>query len=60
MNVLPRQSELLDQRLAAAGVPHMLVLLPWAAHGFDAVSLDTPGGQITTYAVGQFLSAVTR
>jgi acetyl esterase/lipase len=60
MCVLTRQSELLDQRLAAAGVPHLLVRLPWAAHAFDFVSLDTPGGQIATYAVGRFLSAVTR
>jgi len=60
MNVHPRQAELLDQRLAAARVPHVLVMLPWAAHAFDFVSLDTPGGQVATYSVGQFLAAVTR
>jgi acetyl esterase/lipase len=60
VNVFPRQGELLAEKLAAAGVPHALVSLPWAAHGFDLVSFNSPGGQITTYAVEWFLSAVTR
>jgi acetyl esterase len=34
--VPPEQSELLAQRLESAGVPHRLVELPGARHGFDA------------------------
>jgi acetyl esterase/lipase len=60
VNVFHRQAELLAERLAAAGVPHALVSLPWAAHAFDLVGFDTPGGQIATYAVEWFVDAVTR
>jgi len=60
VNVLHRQAERLDDRLSAAGVPHALVSLPWAAHGFDLVGFNTPGGQLTTYAVDRFVAAVTR
>jgi len=60
INVFKRQGELLDEKLAAAGVPHALVSLPWAAHGFDLVDFDSPGGQIETYAVDWFLLTVTR
>ena len=38
---------------------HALVSLPWAAHGFDLVGFNTPGGQVTTYAVDRFVDAVT-
>jgi len=54
------QSQLLAEKLAAAGVPHAIVLLPWATHGFDYLNFNSPGGQITAYAVAWFLSAVTR
>ena len=60
INVFHRQAELLDERLGAAGVPHALVSLPWAAHAFDFVGFNTPGGQVTTYAVDRFVAAVTR
>ena len=60
VNVFHRQAELLDERLTAAGVPHALVSMPWAAHGFDLVGFNTPGGQVTTYAVDRFVDAVTR
>jgi len=60
INVFHRQSALLAEKLAAAGVPQALISLPWAAHGFDLVGFNTPGGQITTYAVDWFLAAVTR
>ena len=60
INVFKRQSELLNEKLAGAGVPHALVSLPWAAHAFDLVNFDSPGGQVTTYSVDWFLSAVTR
>jgi acetyl esterase/lipase len=54
------QSELMHEKLAAAGVPHLLVSLPWATHGFDYLNLGGPGGQITTYSVEYFLAAVTQ
>jgi acetyl esterase/lipase len=60
VNVFHRQAELLDDRLSAAGVPHALVSLPWAAHAFDFVGFNTPGGQVATYAVERFVDAVTR
>ena len=49
----------LDKRLAEAGVPHVLLELPWATHGFDG-SLWGPGGQVSTWAIERFLGAVTR
>lgn len=54
------QSEQLAQKLAALGRSHALLVVPWASHGFDTVNFDGPGSQITTYAVAQFLDAVTR
>jgi acetyl esterase/lipase len=60
INVFKAQSELLNEKLAAAGVPHALVSLPWAAHAFDFPNFDCPGSQIETYAVDWFLSSVTR
>jgi acetyl esterase/lipase len=60
INVFQEQSELLDERLADAGVPHALVMLPWAAHAFDLANFQSPGGQIETYAVAWFLAAVTQ
>ena len=38
INVFPEQAELLDRNLAAAGVPHALVSLPWAGHAFDLLN----------------------
>jgi len=35
-------------------VPHSLVELPWATHGFD-YNPDGPGGQIADYAIRRFL-----
>ena len=60
MLVFPEQAELLDRNLAAAGVPHALVSLPWAGHAFDLVHFDTPGAQIGRYAIVRFLESVTR
>jgi len=60
INVFPEQAELLDRKLAAAGVPHALVSLPWAGHAFDFVHFDTPGAQIGRYATVRFLASVTR
>ncbi|HEX8521911.1 MAG TPA: alpha/beta hydrolase [Tepidisphaeraceae bacterium] len=60
INVFPEQAKLLDRSLAAAGVPHALVSLPWAGHAFDFVNFNTPGAQIGRYAIMRFLASVTR
>ncbi|AUX42370.1 alpha/beta hydrolase [Sorangium cellulosum] len=54
--VFAEQSRRLERRLAEAGVPHLLLELPWATHGCDANPAG-PGGQITTWAVERFLAA---
>ncbi len=48
----------LQKQLAAFRIPHYLLTLPWATHGFD-YTLTGPGGQLSTYCVDQFLEAVT-
>ena len=53
------QSQRLAARLEAVGVPHFFLDLPWATHGFD-FNPHGPGGQLSGYAVGRFLAAVTR
>ena len=35
-------------------VPHYLLTLPWATHGFD-YTLNGPGGQMSTYTIDRFL-----
>src|SRR5436190_11097369 len=60
INVFPEQAQMLDAKLAAAGVPHALVSLPWAGHAFDFVNFNTPGAQIGRYATARFLASVTR
>jgi acetyl esterase/lipase len=60
INVFLEQAQMLDQKLAAAGVPHALVTLPWAGHGFDLAHFETPGAQIERYAILRFLASVTR
>jgi acetyl esterase/lipase len=54
-----RHSVRLDARLAEVGVPHVFVSLPWATHAFE-YNLRGPGGQLTTFALGWFLAAVTK
>jgi acetyl esterase/lipase len=54
-----RQSKRLARRLLAAKVPHFVLDLPWATHGFD-YNPHGPDGQLAAYAVRQFLAAVTR
>ncbi len=51
------QSERLAARLQGVSVPHLLVRLPWATHGFDH-NIRGPGGQLSTCAVEAFLAAV--
>jgi acetyl esterase/lipase len=50
-------SKRLDTRLRQYSVPHYLLSLPWATHGFD-YHLNGPGGQLSTYAVLRFLQSV--
>jgi acetyl esterase/lipase len=57
--VWDRHSVRLDARLAEQGVPRVFVHLPWATHAFE-YNLNGPGGQLTRYALGWFLAAVTR
>lgn len=60
INVFLEQAQMLDRKLAVAGVPHALVSLPWAGHGFDLAHFETPGAQIERYATLRFLASVTR
>lgn len=55
--VYHRQSERLAEALQLAGVPHLLLSLPWANHGCDA-NLAGPSGQLSTYAIERFLASV--
>jgi acetyl esterase/lipase len=52
-------SRRLNLKLQEKGVPHYLLTLPWATHGFD-YNINGPGGQLSTYAVSYFLNSVTR
>lgn len=52
------QSRRFAQRLQSLKVPHHLIEMPWAVHGFDW-PYDGPGGQITRMATEYFLQAVT-
>jgi acetyl esterase/lipase len=53
------ESERLDSQLAAAGVPHLLLRIPWATHGCE-YSLNGPSGQLAVYSAERFLAAVTK
>jgi acetyl esterase/lipase len=55
--VWPINSQLVAERLEAAGRPYVLLDLPWATHGCD-FNFTGPCGQISTYAVERFLAAV--
>jgi acetyl esterase/lipase len=54
-----KQSMRLDSALAARGVPHVFIEMPWATHGCDWV-FNGPCGQISTYAIERFLASVLR
>jgi len=54
-----RHSERLAESLAQNQVPHFLLHLPWATHGAD-FNFSGPFGQISTYAIEQFLSVILR
>lgn len=49
----------LSTKLEEEHVKHYWLRLPWATHGFD-FNLYGPGGQLSTYAVRNFLSSVTK
>ncbi len=49
----------LEEKLEQAGVKHYLLSMPWATHGCD-YTLNGPGGQLSTYAVEQFVQMVTQ
>lgn len=52
--VWPVHEYRLSEKLAAAGVPHYFLNMPWATHGCD-YNFSGPCGQISTYAVERFL-----
>lgn len=52
-------SEALVHRLSSAQVPHALLRVPWARHGFDAV-INGPGAQLTQYHLDRFLAWALR
>jgi acetyl esterase/lipase len=54
-----KQSERLASRLQEAGVPHVLVSLPWATHALE-FNPGGPSGQLTLFAVKWYLAAVCR
>ncbi len=58
-HVAPFHAESLSAQLGDMDVPHMLLQMPWATHGCDYL-FSGPCGQISTYAVEQFLGAVLR
>jgi len=49
----------LQKKLKELRIPHYLLSLPWATHGFD-YTLNGPGGQLSTYCVEEFLEKLTR
>jgi len=51
-----RQSERLAARLTSAGVPNLLLSLPWATHALE-FNLSGPSGQLTRFAIGWLLAA---
>ncbi len=54
-----KESEILDSVLQRAGVPHLLLGLPWATHGCE-YSLNGPSGQLAVYAGERFMYSVTQ
>ncbi|MBC7914234.1 MAG: alpha/beta hydrolase [Pyrinomonadaceae bacterium] len=52
-------SRRLRKKLAENGIPNYFLSLPWATHGFD-FNINGPGGQLSTFAVKQFLKQVTK
>jgi len=57
--VWPLHEYRLSRKLAAAGVPHYFLNMPWATHGCD-YNFNGPCGQLSTYAVERFVSFAMR
>lgn len=57
--VWPVHSQMLAERLAEAGIPHLYLSLGWATHVCE-VNLTGPSGQLSVYAIERFLAAVLR
>lgn len=57
--VSPVQSKRLSHHLGQQGVPHVYLRFPWATHGCDA-NFNGPCGQISTFAIERFLTAVMK
>jgi acetyl esterase/lipase len=55
--VSPRHGDKLSLKLEAMNIPHFLLHLPWATHGFD-FTLNGPAGQLSTWTVKRFLEAI--
>ncbi len=57
----PLVSHIHTERLSnkLTGINHNELYLPWATHGFDW-TLNGPGGQLSTFAVMQFLQGVVQ
>jgi acetyl esterase/lipase len=58
-HVSPEESVRLESKLHESAVKHLFLRLPWATHGCDW-SFNGPCGQVTTYAIEQFLDRVMR
>ena len=58
-HVSPLHAEFVSARLLEQDIPHVVLRLPWATHGCDYV-FSGPCGQLTTFAVEQFLGVVLR
>jgi acetyl esterase/lipase len=54
-----RHSERLSAKLTEAGVPNLLVSMPWGTHALE-LNLSGPSGQLTAYSVEWFVAAVCR
>jgi dipeptidyl aminopeptidase/acylaminoacyl peptidase len=54
-----RHSVRLAAKLSEAGVPHLLLSMPWGVHALE-YNPSGPSGQLTDYAVDWFLAAVCR
>jgi len=54
-----RHSVRLAEKLTAAGVPNLLVTLPWATHALE-LNPSSPPGQLADYSIGWFLASVCR
>ena len=57
--VSPRHGTRLSVKLKEKGIKFFELYLPWATHGFD-YTLNGPAGQLSTWTVKQFITAVAQ